>query len=95
LVLKPVRDELPIYMDIDLSEWSVTQIHELVRRIRRDNNDLACVRFQRSGSNGEGGDASLYDKDFLVGMLVKSYTTAGRHESSPPLVSFLTCNPYF
>jgi len=79
LVLEPVCDEPLGDVNVNLPQLSITRIHELVRQVRGDNDDLSCVRFKRGGADREGGRAFLYDENLLVGMLVQAYHTSWRH----------------
>ena len=45
LVIKPVCDELFTDVNINLPELSITVVHEFMRHIRRDNNDLTATAF--------------------------------------------------
>ena len=78
-IFKPSGDKLRAGMDIDLLELFVTQIHELMRNIGRDDNDLPAMCIQRGRTDCKGRHTFLYDKDLFVGMLVQSYRATGRH----------------
>jgi len=58
-VLKPVCNKLTVDMNVNLLQLSITHVHELVRCVCGDDDDLACVRFERSGVYREGSDTFL------------------------------------
>lgn len=64
-------------MNVNLLQLSITHVHELVRCVCGDDDDLACVRFERSGVYREGSDTFLYDENLLVGMLMQPYRAPG------------------
>ena len=78
-ILKPVRNEFLIDVYINLPQLSITQIHEFMRHVRRDNNDLACNYFKCSSITCESRYAFLDDKYLFVGMLMQTHSTTRRH----------------
>src|SRR5262245_45161010 len=78
-ILKPVCDELSADMDVNLPQLSITCIHEFVRQICGDHDDLPGVRLQCGRAYREGRSAFLDDEDLLVGMPMQPNMAPGRH----------------
>jgi len=78
-ILKPVCDELPINVNVNLLQLSITVVREFVRHIRGDNNDLACNCLEGSGINCESRYTFLNNKDLFVRMLMQSDNPSWRH----------------
>jgi len=79
LFFEPVRDELPVDVNIDLFELAVAFVHEFMRHFCRDDDHLPGMGFQGFGSHCKSGNAFLYDENFFVGMFVQADNATGRH----------------
>src|SRR6266508_228569 len=66
-------------MDINLLQLFITQIHELMRHIGCDNDNLPGVCLKGGKANGERTHTFLYDENLFVGMLVQPYVASGWH----------------
>src|SRR4051812_45512938 len=78
-VLKPLRDEVLVEVDVNLPQWPVARIDELVRRLRRNNQHLAGVGFYRSRAHCISPPAFLDNHDLCIGVLMQpGATTRGQ-----------------
>src|SRR4051794_188330 len=77
-LLEPLLAHLGGGVDAHLLEAGVARVHELVRRVRRDDQHVTRLSHDRLAAGGEGGGAGLQDEGLLVGMRVEPRPLAGR-----------------
>ena len=70
-VFEPLGDEPLAGVDIDLPEWPIADIYELMRRLRRNDDDLPRLPLECLRANGKERAALLDDEDLFLGMLVQ------------------------
>ncbi len=78
-LFEPDSDEPIAGVDIYLTQAPLANVGELVRRLRRDDDDLPRLPFERLAANGEERSPCEDDKYFFIGMLVQPNTFVGFH----------------
>jgi len=69
-------------VDIDLPERPLADIYELMRRLRRNDDDLPRLPFERLRANGKERAALLDNEDLFIRMLVQ-LRSPSRREINP------------
>jgi len=64
-------------VDVDLAERRVPGINETMRRVRRNNSDVARFGFARFIADRDGGTAFDHENDFHVRVRVQRRTFPG------------------